>query len=164
MKNFLFIPLLALSGCGISTYLSETINDPVYVPVSIKDQILGYIQGNCADGSMQQRFFIGGTGIIDQSDVYIYQYKLIHNLNGTYALQTRTFKNQIEEATQPIQTGHYIITQESVNLENIGEARADLGQRGSRLNLELGTPSGAKLITLHSWWLKEDITNTPLCP
>lgn len=164
MKNILFIPLLVLSGCGISTYKSETLKETTYVPLSIKEQILGYTQGTCADGTLQQRFFDGGIGLVSNQDVYILQYTLIHNLDGTFALKTRTFKNNVEESAPSLQTGTYEITDASVDLENIGHAQVELGYRGSRMKLDISTAYGNNVVDLRSTWSKEDLNGTPFCP
>lgn len=164
MKKILFIPLLVTSGCGISTYKSETFQDTTYVPLSIKEQILGYTQGDCADGTLRQRFFVGAVGFADGNDVYAYQYKLIHNVDDTYVLKTRIFKNQIEEPTPALQTGTYEVAGEGLTLENLGQARVELGYRESRMKLEVPIPIGTRTANLHSMWYTEDITNTPLCP
>lgn len=164
MKKLLFIPLLALSGCGISTYQSETLKETTYVPLSVKEQILGYTHGTCAAGTLRQRHFIGALATLDNQDVYVYQYKLVHNLDETYAIRTRIFKNEIEEASPPVQTGTFEVTGESVTLENIGPAKVELGYSASKIYFEIQTPEGPRTASLRTMWSENDITESPLCP
>lgn len=165
MKKLLFIPLLALSGCGISTYQSETQRETAYVPLSVKEQILGYTQGTCGDGTLRQRFFTGAIPVLDNQDVYVYQYKLIHNLDETYGIKTRVFKNKVEEPSPPVQTGTFEVASEStITLENIGPAQVELGRSASRIFFEIQTPAGPKTANLHTTWSESDLSETPLCP
>ena len=166
MKKALIIPLLALSGCGISTYKSDTQieKETTYVPVSIKEQILGYTQGSCTDGTFRQRFFSGAAAFADNGNSYLYQYRLIHNLDGTYDLKTRTFKGDIENSPPSFQSGTYEIVGQTLSLENMGPIRVELGSRGSRIKFDVTTPYGDSTVELNSAWLKDDINNNPFCP
>jgi len=156
-----------LSGCGIATFKSETIvqKDTTYVPLDIQEQILGYTHGDCTDKSLRQRFFEGAIPFWNNPDVYVYQYRLVLNTDGTYSMSLREFKNNAEVGAPSLLSGNFAIADGKLDLENVGRAIVELGSSRSHIKFDVITPQGDGNLDLATIWDENAVDQiTPLCP